>query len=97
MNRARPVTVYGIAIFLAVLVILAVIHVEPVHAQCALCVTALEQSPEGRGMARSFNRAILFLLAAPYAIFATAGIVIYRAHRRKKLEDQRANPYLPKH
>jgi hypothetical protein len=68
----------------------------PAHAQCALCVTALEQSPEGRAMAGSFNRGILFLLAAPYAVFGTVGVVVYRAYRKKKLEARRNNPYLPK-
>jgi len=64
-------------------------------AQCAMCVTALENSPEGRAMAASFNNGILFLLAMPYAIFGTVGIVVFRAYRRKKAEDRRANPYIP--
>jgi hypothetical protein len=87
---------FAVRTVLAVLVIALLLTAAPFHAQCALCVTALEQSPEGRAMAGSFNRGILFLLAAPYAIFGTIGVVIYRAHRRKKLEDQSANPYLPK-
>ena len=68
----------------------------PAHAQCALCVTALENSPEGKGMAASFNRGILFLLAAPYAIIGTSGFMIFRAYRRKKAEAGRDNPYIPK-
>ena len=68
----------------------------PAHAQCSMCVTALENSPEGKGMAASFNRGILFLLAVPYAILGTAGIVIFRAYRRKQAADRRNNPYIPR-
>ena len=90
MNCRRTV-----ALLLAALVVTAVFHV-PAHAQCAMCVTALENSPEGKGMAASFNRGILFLLAVPYAILGTAGIVIFRAHRRKQAADRRNNPYIPR-
>ena len=68
----------------------------PLRAQCAMCVTALENSPEGKSMAASFNNGILFLLAMPYAIFGTVGVVVFRAYRRKKAEDRRNNPYIPK-
>ena len=84
-----------VAFLLAALVLSAIFHV-PAHAQCALCVTALENSPEGRGIAASFNRAILFLLAVPYAIMGTAGVLFYRAHRRKQAAARRNNPYIPK-
>jgi hypothetical protein len=66
------------------------------HAQCAMCVTALENSPEGKAMAASFNNGILFLLAMPYAIFGTVGFVVFRAYRRKKAQDRQNNPYMPK-
>ena len=49
---------------------------------CAMCKTALEQSPEGRAMARSFDYGILFLMGIPYFMFGTAGIAVYRAYRR---------------
>jgi len=67
------------------------------HAQCAMCVTALQNSPEGKGMASHFNNGILFLLAIPYALFSAIGVVVYRAHRRKKLAAREAdNPYIPR-
>jgi hypothetical protein len=68
---------------IALLLMIAVSVAETASAQCALCVTALEQSPEGRAMAGSFNKGILFLLAAPYAMFGMIGFVVYRAYRRK--------------
>jgi len=69
------------------------------QAQCAMCRTALENSPEGKGMAAAFNNGIVFLLVIPYALFSTIGVVIYRAHRKKKrdaeeAEARAANPYL---
>jgi hypothetical protein len=50
---------------------------------CSMCRTALEQSPEGRAIAKSFDYAILFLMGIPYAMLGAAGIAIYRAFRSK--------------
>jgi hypothetical protein len=47
-------------------------------------------------MAAYFNRGILLLLAVPYAIFGTVGVVVYRAYRKKQAEARRSNPYLPR-
>lgn len=55
----------------------------PAAAQCAMCRTALTQSPEGRAMAESFNRAILLMLAAPYAVFG-AGTTVFFLRRGPK-------------
>ena len=52
----------------------------PASAQCAMCQTALLHSAEGRGMSAEFNRAILVMLFAPYAVFASIGAVLLR-HR----------------
>ena len=66
------------------------------QAQCAMCRTALENSPEGKGMAASFNRGILFLLGVPYVLFGTFGIFVYRGYRKKKAAARRPdNPYIP--
>ena len=76
---------------------LSVLTYVPAQAQCSMCVTALENSPEGKGMAASFNRGILFLLAMPYGILGTAGILLFRAHRRKQVAAaRRYNPYFPR-
>ena len=84
-----------VALLLAALAVTAVFYV-PALAQCSMCVTALENSPEGKGMAASFNRGILFLLAVPYGILGTVGVVLFRAHRRKQAEARRNNPYIPR-
>lgn len=62
-------------------------------AQCSMCRTALEQNPEA---AAGFNRAILLLLAAPYAVFGSlAGYVLVSRRRnaasgelRERIEPQ---------
>jgi hypothetical protein len=46
-----------------------------------MCRTAVTQSPEGRALAGSLNRAILMLMAAPYAVFGTGALLLFR-HRR---------------
>ena len=85
-----------VLLLLAAFVIGGVFYV-PVQAQCAMCVTALQNSVDGKGMAASFNRGILFLLAAPYVILGTAGIVVFRAYRKKQAAARRAaNPYIPR-
>jgi hypothetical protein len=83
---------------LALLSILALCLFEgSAQAQCAMCRTALENSPEGRGMSASFSRGILFLLGVPYAIFGTVGFVVYRGYRKKKAAERRSdNPYIPR-
>jgi hypothetical protein len=65
---------------LAVLVAPLVLSAAPVMAQCAMCQTALTGSAEGRGMSREFNRAILVMFFAPYAVFTVVGTVLLR-HR----------------
>jgi hypothetical protein len=57
----------------------------PALAQCAMCQTALLNSPEGRGMGEEFNRAILVMLFAPYAVFGVVGAVLLRHHIRQSL------------
>ena len=66
------------------------------QAQCSMCRTALENSPEGKGMAASFNNGIVFLLGVPYVIFGSFGAVVYRAYRKKKAARRPDNPYIPR-
>jgi hypothetical protein len=70
---------------LSILLIVGTVALAPsAYAQgCSMCRTALEQSPEGRAIAKSFDYAILFLMGIPYAMIGAAGIAIYRAYRSK--------------
>jgi hypothetical protein len=53
-------------------------------AQCAMCGTSLTHSEEGRAMTPAFNRAILIMLAAPYALMAGGAAYLGR-HRLRAL------------
>jgi hypothetical protein len=65
---------------LALLALPLLLSAAPLAAQCAMCQTALTGSAEGRGMSQEFNRAILVMLFAPYAVFSVVGTVLLR-HR----------------
>lgn len=47
-------------------------------AQCVMCKTALTDSPEGRAINQTFNRAILLMLVAPYALVGTLVATVFR-------------------
>ena len=67
---------------LAVLVTAGVAVSEDAAAQCAMCVTALEQN--GGELAAGFNKGILFLLGMPYLVFGLVGASWYRKRRRRE-------------
>lgn len=52
--------------------------------QCAMCVTALQNSPEGKELAEGFRHGILFLLAAPYVILGSIAVGVTRAFLKKR-------------
>ena len=56
----------------------------PAWAQCAMCRTALESSPEGKVLASSFAHGILMMLFLPYVIFGTISFAVYRAYRNRQ-------------
>lgn len=63
---------------LAVLLAGAALPALPARAQCAMCKATLESSEEGRRVSSELNRAILLLVAAPYAVFGTCASVLFR-------------------
>ncbi len=54
-------------------------------AQCAMCRTALLNSPEGQKLAQGFNTGILFLLSAPFMVGGVIAFAIIRACLGKSL------------
>ena len=64
-----------------------VLAAAPSFAQCAMCQTALLNSPEGRGIGQEFNRAILLMLFAPYLVFGSVGAVLLRHRIAKGVSD----------
>ena len=66
---------------LTLLLVLMLLRAQPLAAQCAMCRRAL-LSPEGRQMVAAFQNGIIFLLIAPFAVFATIAVMAVRAERR---------------
>lgn len=55
----------------------------PAAAQCVMCKTALDGSPEGRGIGAQFNQAILLMVAAPYLVMGGFVLGVYRGRLRR--------------
>ena len=83
--RARRAAEYA-----AVLLGLPFLSPQVALAQCAMCRLAL-QSPEGQQMIAAFRSGILFLLIAPFAVFATIAVLAVRAQRGSD-QDARCSP-----
>jgi len=47
-----------------------------------MCKTALTNSPEGRDIGQTFNRAILLMIGAPYLVFGVVGAALFRERLR---------------
>ena len=69
-------------LFLFTIAVIGLLEVSGWAQGCAMCKIALEQSPEGQQLAKSFDYGILFLMGVPYAMFGTVGLVAFRAYRR---------------
>jgi hypothetical protein len=50
----------------------------PAAAQCSICKTVLTQSPEGRQIGATVNTAILVMLLAPYLVFGSLVVILFR-------------------
>ncbi len=55
---------------------------DTASAQCAMCRRAFA-SPEGQQLVAAFRAGILFLLAVPFASFATVAFLAVRRQRRR--------------
>lgn len=67
----------GLALGLLALGVL-VLAGDPAAAQCSICKTVLTQSPEGRQIGATFNTAILVMLVAPYLVFGSLVVIVFR-------------------
>jgi hypothetical protein len=51
----------------------------PALAQCSMCRQVVSTSPEAQRMSAELNRAILLLFVAPYLVFTTIALALFRA------------------
>ena len=77
--RADPVR---LALPLLLASVLLAAGASPAAAQCAMCKAAIEGSTDG-AVGAQFNRAILVLMAAPYLVMGTFGVVLFRERLRR--------------
>ena len=75
-----------IPVALAVVGLVVLLGTGPLAAQCAMCRTALSESPEGRQLQGGFNNAILFLLPFPYLVFGTIAAAIWLSRKKNQAE-----------
>jgi hypothetical protein len=50
----------------------------PALAQCSMCQQVVASSPEARRVGAELNRAILLMFVAPYLIFTSFALVLFR-------------------
>lgn len=69
----------------SVLVVLAAMCAMPewATAQCPMCRQAL-MSADAQGLAAAFRSGILFLLAAPFVVFAAVATIAVRTRSRRR-------------
>jgi len=60
--------------------------------QCALCKSALVDSPEGRQLAAGFNRGILFLASIPFLTVGAIGLLVLQSRRREASDPLTKSP-----
>lgn len=71
----------------AALLVMLLCVVTGAEAQCAMCRSAVNAATNGANLAKSFNTAVLVLLAPPVTIFCSIFIVAYK-HRQARKEDE---------
>jgi hypothetical protein len=74
----------GLALGLLVLVVLMLAG-GPAVAQCSICKTVLTQSPEGRQIGATVNTAILVMLLAPYLVFGSLAVILFRVRIAREI------------
>jgi hypothetical protein len=80
----RLSSIFKIALVMTVmLAVLCIAGAETALAQCAMCRAGIAGGPDGAAFAKSFNFAILVLLAPPVTIFCSIFIVAYK-HRKSQ-------------
>jgi hypothetical protein len=77
-----------VLIALAVLAALCVPWGSSVMAQCAMCRAGIAGGSNGAAFTKSFNTAVLVLLAPPVTIFCSIFVVAYK-HRKSRQEAMR--------
>ena len=65
-----------------IVLVLFLLSVIPLEAQCAMCRAVLE-SESDPSQAKGINNGIVYLMAIPYILIAILGIYIYKTYNKK--------------
>ncbi|HEY6552388.1 MAG TPA: hypothetical protein VI669_03495 [Vicinamibacteria bacterium] len=57
----------------------------PALAQCSMCRQVIAQSPEAQRVGAELNRAILLMFLAPYLVFTSFALVLFRVPIAERL------------
>jgi hypothetical protein len=57
----------------------------PALAQCSMCRQVIAQSPEAQRVGAELNRAILLMFLAPYLVFASFALALFRVPIGRRL------------
>ena len=81
-----------IGLVLGTLLMMCVLGLNQVAAQCAMCSLNAENSvKDGNGIGNGLNDGILFLLAIPYVVAIGIGILWYKKYRKAQVK--RVSPF----
>jgi hypothetical protein len=75
---------------LAVAVASSLAAAVPAAAQCVMCKAVLQSSAEGRAFSHELDRAILLMFFAPYVVFGTLAVLLFRKPLARRLALLRA-------
>lgn len=70
-------------IFLVSFLILSIISIENIQAQCSMCRAVLESNADNSA-AEGINDGIVYLMIFPYLLMGGLGYYIYKTHQKKK-------------
>lgn len=70
-----------LALMATIIVCGLLITSAPAAAQCAMCKTALTNSPETAKLAENFNKAVFVLLIPPVLLFCGIFVAAYKFHK----------------
>jgi hypothetical protein len=60
-----------------------------------MCRTVLTNSSEGQAMAEQMNSGILIMIAAPYLVFGTVGVTLFRGRIAAAWRERRRRASVP--
>lgn len=65
------------------MLLVSLVALEAAHGQCVMCKAVAEDSASDGGLGRGLNAGILYLMAIPYALLATLGVVFFWKRKSK--------------